>query len=63
MALRESDPSIPRKTSQLAAPVLKITAYCMINLIETVSGSGVGLFASTDTVHFTEPWSVNLTAF
>lgn len=35
----------------------------MMNLMETISGSGVGLFGSTETVHFTEPSSVNLTAF
>lgn len=63
MALRESDPSVPRKIPQLTAPVIEMTTYCMINLIETISGSGVGLFASTDTVHFTEPLSVNFTAF
>jgi len=50
-------------TSQPTVTVLEMVTHCMMNLIETVSGSGVGLFGSMDTVHFTEPWSVNFTAF
>jgi len=50
-------------SSQPTVTVLEMVTHCMMNLIETVSGSGVGLFGSMDTVHFTEPWSVNFTAF
>ena len=52
-----------QSVSQSAATVIEMTTHCMVNLIGTTSGSGVGLSGSTDTVHFTEPRSVNLTAF
>ena len=52
-----------KTTPQLATTTVEVMTHCIMNLIETISGSGVGLFGSTDTVHFTEPWSVNLTAF
>jgi len=48
---------------QPVATTIEIATYCMVNLIGTTSGSGVGLAGPTDTVHFTEPRSVNLTAF
>lgn len=50
-------------TSQSTATAINMMTHCTMNLMETISGSGVGLFGSTDTVHFTEPSSVNLTAF
>ena len=48
---------------QPTATVIEIATHCMVSLIGTTSGLGVGLLGSTDTVHFTEPRSVNLTAF
>ena len=50
-------------TSQPVVTTVEIITHSTVNLMETISGSGVGLFGSTETVHFTEPRSVNLTAF
>lgn len=52
-----------KTTCQLAVATIYVMTHSTTNLTETISGSGVDLFGSTDTVHFTEPLSVNLTAF